>query len=379
MSTITGRIENLQVAINSFLALISHYQYSLSRLSSPPSSNTSPTAPTPRSQTSSITPLFLLYDTASLTKAHATKLSLLLTSSSLSATAQAATTVISTIQTSVLPPLLTALELFHAQNHGKIIICAATQPVEEVFRGFRDIVGGPLKTIVDDALKKGATGKEKVTTVQKDAVVLPSIGKIWGACDRLIAIKGKGLFGIVADRLRGAEETIRDATTELDRYYKKHSPQDAIVSSDKSSSGEEGDNDNSDGDGDYEDDEDIFWDEEFSPSSPSTGNPPTRKKRKPFPPHMIASIITSLKRFKTVTLLLKTIHNHRLTPPRTSLPDPAYTTSPNVVTISKLEAMVDFAEGIVIYVDELVGEYYELGSCTTGEDGPEMQKVNRSS
>ena len=377
MATVTERIECLQAAINSFIALISHYQSSLSRLSS---SSASPAAPAPRSQTSSITPLFLLCDAASLAKAHTTKLSLLLTSSSLSATAQAATTVISTIQTSVLPPLLTALELLHAQNHGKVIIRAVTQPVGEVFRGLEELVGGSLKIVVDDALTRGATGEEKVTTVQKNSVVLPSTGKIWGACDRLIAMKGKGLVGIVADRLQGAEETIRDATTELDSYYKKNTPSDPPISSDQSSSGEEGGNDNSDGDCNDEDDEDIFWDEAFSPYPPLSSNTPAKKKRKLLPPHMVTSIATSLKRLKTVTLLLKTIHNHRLTPPSTLSPDPAYTTSPNATTVSRLEAIVDFAEEIVIFVDELIGEYYELGSCSTDEeDMPETQKVRGSS
>ena len=51
--------------------------------------------------------------------------------------------------------------------------------------------------------------------------MFPSTGMEWGACDRLIAIKGKGLVGIVADRLQSAEETIRDATTELESYHKK--------------------------------------------------------------------------------------------------------------------------------------------------------------
>ena len=254
-----------------------------------------------------------------------------------------------------------------------------TRSVEEVFRGLEEIVGGPLKKIVDDVLKSGATGKERVTTVQRDAIVLPSTGKIWGACDRLIAIKGKGLVGIVGDRLQNAEETIKDAITELDSYYKKHPPADGAVSSDKSSSREEGDNDNSDGDcDDYDDydDEYTFCDEGISPSSPFSGNPQPKKKRKPLPPHIVTPITMSLKRLKTITLLLKTIRNYRLTLPSALSPDPAHTTSPNAATVSRLEAMVDLAEDIVVFADELVGEYYELGSCTTDEDNrPEVQEV----
>ncbi|KAF8427769.1 hypothetical protein EV426DRAFT_588249 [Tirmania nivea] len=347
-SSLTADIERLQASATSLLALISHCRSSLSGLTTTArASESNPfTAPTVV-----IPPLSLLHDTASLAKAHTTKLALLLTQATLSSTCRAITPILSTIQTSVLPPLLTSLELLSTNHHGKALHHAVSRPISEILHGIEEMVGGPLKTMVDSVLKRGAdAGREEPSGPERETIILPSTGKIWGACDKLMALKAKGLNGVVKERLQSSDETIKDASEELATYYKAHT----LGSSTGNNAG--GSDEVGDEGGGGDDDDDPFWDsdDDFPPSTP-----PNLKKGQILHPEVARAIDASTKRFKAITILFQAIQKSRLTATQAPQPDPALTTKPNLEVVKRLDGMVNIAEEMVVLVDEVVGEYYE--------------------
>jgi len=230
------------------------------------------------------------------------------------------------------------------------------------------MVGGPLKTMVDSVLKRGAhAGKEEPSGPEKETIILPSTGKIWGACDKLIALKAKGFNGVARERLQSSDETIKDATEELATYYKRHTPGSSRNNTDGSGGG-------GDGDDEDDDDDDPFWD--TSDDFPSS-TPQKNKRKQILHPEVARAIDTSIKRLKAITILFQAIKKSRLTATQAPQPDPALTTTPNLGVVKRLDGMVDIAEGIVVLVDEVVGEYYEdeFEDINPGEYKDEGEKV----
>jgi len=222
--------------------------------------------------------------------------------------------------------------------------------------------------MVDSSLKPGASAeKAKLSGLEKETIILPSTGKIWGACDELIALKATGLNGVVRDRLQSSDETIKDASEELATYYKRHTP----GSSASSSTDRSGEGDDEGGGGD---DDDPFWDysDDFPPS-----NAPKYQKKEILHPEVARAIDAFIKRLKATTLLFQAVKKSRLTASLAPQPDPALTTSPNPEVVKRLDGMVDIAEEMVALVDEVVGEYYEHGfeDIDSGEYKDEGEKV----
>ena len=213
------------------------------------------------------------------------------------------------------------------------------------------MVGGPLNTMVDSALKRGAdAGQEEPSGPEKEVIILPSTGKIWGACDKLIALRAKGLSGVARERLQSCNETIKDASEELATYYKHHTPT-SSANNNADGSGDGGDEDD-EGNGD----DDPFWDSDDDfPSSTL----PKKNKKQILHPEVARAIDASTKRFKAITILFQAIRKSRLTATLAPQPDPALTITPNPEIVKRLDVMVDVAEEIVVLVDEVVGEYYE--------------------
>ncbi|KAF8475890.1 hypothetical protein BDZ91DRAFT_710519 [Kalaharituber pfeilii] len=371
-STLEADIARLQATVSSLLSLISHCQASISILTAPAPSPTSTlqapsaaiTTTTATAPESTIPPLSLLHDTASLARAHTTKLALLLTQHSLSATAAATIKLLSTIQTSIVPPLLTSLELLHSHGHARVLLKMASVQVGQVLHGIAEMLAGPLKKTLQDAqANKGENRK-----VVKDTVTLPSTGKIWAACDALIGLQENGLVGVVSSKLKICQETISDATEELKKYIDKCTPS---VNGTSSSSGDHA----SDGD-DAEGEDDDFWDDEddFPSTSLSSHIPKKKRARKPLPPHILMSMNASLKRLKTISIILQTIKNHRLAVPSTvPRPDPAHTVNPDKRISERLDGMATTAEEIVALVDDVVGGYYDLD----GEDEEDSEEKGK--
>lgn len=210
------------------------------------------------------------------------------------------------------------------------------------------MVGGPLKLMVNSGLKHGANaGKEEPSGPEKETIILPSTGKVWGACDKLISLKAKGLNGVVRERLQNSDETIKDATEELVTYYRRHAPGSSA------------------GSGSGDDDEDPFWDSDDDfPSST-----PPKNKKQIFHPEVARAIDASIKRLKAIAVLFQAIKKSRLSATQTPQPDPALTTTPNLEVVKRLDGMVDTAEEMVVLVDEVVGEYYEHQFEDINSDG----------
>ena len=253
----------------------------------------------------------------------------------------------------MLPPLITSLELLHSRNHGKIILHEVSRSLVEVLHGLKEMVGGPLRAMVLDALATDGDKAGAAVAGEKETVILPSTGRIWAACDKLIAIRAKGLAGVVSDRLRSSAETVTDATEELKEYLEKHSPPaqgPSVATSASSSSVGDSDQDND------EDDQD-FWSD--TGDFPSISTPPTsRRKRKPLPASALEQISATIKRLKTISILLQAIQKRRLVSGPS--PDPANATDPDGEVVRRLDGMADAAEEIVILVDEVVAEFYDL-------------------
>ncbi|KAI5794494.1 hypothetical protein DFH27DRAFT_138533 [Peziza echinospora] len=370
-SNLTADIERLRATVTSLLALISHCQSSLSTLTSVPSRSTevststststnTTTSPPPPLASPQIPPLSLLHDAASLTRAHTTKLALLITNSTPTplSSSTAVTKLLSTVQSSVLPPLLTSLDILHTHNHGAALLHSAATPAAEIFRGLAEMVGvfTPFLNGTEDKFLKGADLKKKL-----EATVLPITGRVWSGCDALIALKPTGLVGVVSSRLKSSAETVSDAMAELKEYLERHSGGGAV----------DGDEDGDDDEDDADDDDDFGWDDDF-PNTDDGDAPPQhnkpRRKRIIIPQKTQTAITATLKRFKTLTILFTAIQKRRLAASVAPLAS-IQTVTPDQSVVQRLGSFVDLAEEIVVLVDDVVGEYYEL----EGEDGDEEE------
>ncbi|KAI9761909.1 MAG: hypothetical protein M1840_001525 [Geoglossum simile] len=317
MADETG-LEKLRLTLATTRSLLQQFLASLSTAPSP--------ASTPTTETQLPTnPLALLYTSATLTKAHTTKLTLLLLNPPFTPTA--ISTVLHDLSTGALPVMMTAVEICMPETWSKTLS-------HEVRAGVRRVLGGLVALIAEVVIPdssttaNGATAGPPLKTGETDAQKLANMGSgagsrdslastgvVWGACDALIALQTKGLEGLVVEKVIQYRDMLKDAITEL-KEWSEENPE--------------------------ESDFDSFT--EDTTEEPSTASSPPS-------PDILPLLLQALKHLTLLSLLYTALLKHRL-PPKTPVP-------PSPPAIQKLNTLMESLSCIPDTADELASAFYE--------------------
>jgi hypothetical protein len=174
---------------------------------------------------SNVNALDLARDTASLIRAHCTKLSLLVINKPF--TASAITTVLRELVSGPLPGLASSVELCSADKYTKAMSSELQYRAQRVFLGFGTLVKAiPLdgKILTDD--QKNGTGTEK------GKGSLASTGVVWEACDAVIELKDLGVAGLIIKKAEEYKDLLKDALEELQEWGEESDGAEANLGSD---------------------------------------------------------------------------------------------------------------------------------------------------
>ena len=211
-------------------------------------------------------PLDLLHDSATLARAHVTRLSLSLRPP---VTADAAVKFITELGSSIVPALVAAVESSNPDEYG---ITLASE-VRAAVKG--------LLSALEEYLKDAERGGDR----------LLNTGVVWSAADRVIALKKQGITGVVDRVIKGYGELVKDASQELKQWIEA----DAVEGDEES--------DESDAEPSHEDDTDeqAFWDRPIS-------------KTKKNDERLRGSAELSLKKMRLIVILFGAARKRRLGP-----------------------------------------------------------------
>ncbi|PBP15610.1 conserved fungal protein [Diplocarpon rosae] len=199
-------LEVLESTVTTITALITQLQTS--------------TAPTPPTGTAKIEvdALSLAHNTASLIRAHATKLSLLITNEPF--TASAITSILRELVSGPLPGLAAAVEL--CDSRYTIAMSEELRyQARRVFAALGNLIGViPFDgTILSDDAKNG-TG----TTKGKGSLAIT--GAVWQACDAVMELQQMSIAGLVVRKAEQYKATLKDALEELQEWGEEESDED---------------------------------------------------------------------------------------------------------------------------------------------------------
>ncbi|KAI9786221.1 MAG: hypothetical protein M1839_007631 [Geoglossum umbratile] len=306
-----NNLEKLRLTLATTRSLLQQFLASVSIAPSPTSAPTATRTPPPTD------PLPLLHASATLTKAHTTKLTLLLLNPPFTPTA--ISTVLHDLSTGPLPVMMAAVELCAPGTWSKTLSHEARVGVRRVLGGLVTLVGEvviptPSATVNGDAegppLATGGAGGSRDS--------LASTGVVWEACDALVALQAKGLGGLVVEKTIQYRDMLKDAISELKEWSEERP---------ESSSGPI----------------DDFADDLSAEEFPTASSPPS--------PDILPLLLQTLKHLTLLSLLYTALLKHRL-PPKTPIPPPP-------PTVQKLNALMAALSSIPDTADELANAFYQ--------------------
>ncbi|PLN81215.1 3-hydroxyacyl-CoA dehydrogenase [Aspergillus taichungensis] len=301
--------KQLQITLSTSLVLAEQLQ---SAFSAPPPSSSSPSG-----DLSAKDALPLLSAAATELKSQVTKLSLLTITSPFTHTA--VTSVLATMNESVLPSLVTAALLVTPSVHTKAFRAEVESQAKTALREVLAL----LKEVQTVAGKNdAATSRSDLSQTEKEAVTVAA-GRVWDVCDALVDIAAKGVVGFVVRRVEEWRDLVRDAVEEIEEWDPDEEGDEFFdeILSDK---GDDNDNDNDDDD----DDED----------SENESNAALHEQKK-----------TSVRILKPVAQIYPAIVKHRLG----SVPELSSSLA------GKLELLMQNLQHIPGLIDEVAGALYE--------------------
>jgi hypothetical protein len=189
---------HLFLLLDTSLALLEQFSQTLSA---------TPVDQTSQSDSKSPSPLPLLSSSATVLKSQVTKLSLLAINPPF--TPSAVVTVLSALNDSVLPSLVTASLLITPQTFTRAFHGEANVLVKTALRELTTLING-IKAI---AINEGKNIDEK----QKESLT-GSTGRIWDSCDALVDISQKGIIAVVVKKTEQFRDTVKDAIRELEEW-----------------------------------------------------------------------------------------------------------------------------------------------------------------
>ncbi|KAK2798131.1 hypothetical protein FQN50_008942 [Emmonsiellopsis sp. PD_5] len=308
--------------------------------SEPPSDSTTPL------------PLPLLTTSATALKAQTTKLSLL--SINTPFTPSALTTVLTTVNDSILPSLVTAALLTLPASYTTAFHAEAKLLVKDVLREFGGLVGvvrGIAREQSGGDGKGNGIGEEvKVRGEQKKEMVLGATGRVWKACDELVTFAGEGVVGLVVRKARMYFELVRDGMRELEDWDPEE---------------EAGD-----------DEDDGFFDDDEDEDENGLGKEKNENEEKPQPtPELLHSqkshmlrLLTPLAQIYPAIIsqrLKKTSSSSTLTPSTPLCPS----------SVSQLDRLLPHLRELPNLLDEAAGSLYEHDLDNAAEYTTRLRKT----
>lgn len=286
--------KSLEASTTSLLTLINHSRALLSSGLQATSTSTS----TPKTDN----PLDILHDVGSLARAHTTKLSIAIRPPNI--LQDTAARCVQDITQSVVPPLLAAVEMTSPTVYGSTLHTAVIRVADNVLAALGEFIK-EIPEICRDG--KSVGGRDRLT----------STGMVWQAADELIALRGKGLAGVVLDTIKLHMDMLKDAVTELKEWLEGS----VNNGDDELEAGEK-------------EDEDAFWD---APKKALAKDDVEAR----------AKVEVSLKKMNLVTILLKAVIRRRLTGVG------------KLTDVKRLDGLAELARGIANLGDDIGMGYYE--------------------
>jgi hypothetical protein len=270
-------------------------------------------------------PLHVLRDSATLLKAHTTKLALLLINKPFTPTA--VTTVLRDATQTCLSAMMSAVELCQPDIWGVFLHHHVVAKVRTVMRETLSF----LDEVLDVARQEDTANHSKDT--------LASTGVLWDACDALIQLEHTGIAGLAVLKAEELRDTINDAIEELKEWEEGDGEDDDDEEDDED---DEDDADSTSDDQLPRDDQDDF-DDMFSAANKLPNDRPDLKER----------LKTAADKLQKIQYLYAAITKRRL---KTFTPDIA-SKKVNILTLDKLMHLL---KELPECVDDLANAFYEL-------------------
>lgn len=264
--------------------------------------------PTTTSTSSSPNPLALVSDASSILKAQTTKLSLLILNKPF--TPSAITYVLTSLSTSCLPALISALELCLPATHSALLHQHIRTLLSRAFRALSAL----LATVPQDERSNAKLG---------DRDTLAVTGLLWETCDSMAKVASTGLSALAIEKLDTYHSLLKDAIAELEEW-----------------------DPNEDTDTDSNPDSDY----PMIPSSSST----TRPSQIPY------LLTLTLRLLRHIRLVYPGLRKRRIRPfPPLALPSDSTPTSPPTPSqIHSLDALLTSLGAFSSEADEIAGALY---------------------
>ncbi|KAI0969640.1 hypothetical protein F4678DRAFT_439559 [Xylaria arbuscula] len=206
-----GSLASLTTLVQSTASLITQLENSLHAVAldkTPLDSSTAEPAPAPDAS-GAVDALSLAHDSATLIKAHTTKLSLLIINEPF--TPSAIVKVLRELVAGPIPALATAVQLCIADTHTAVVHRDLAWRCYRVLKELRGLVGAiPLDGKILPANRKNGANGEKGSIV--------TTGVIWAACDDLVLLKKLGVAGLLVKKAEEYKDTLQDVLEELKEW-----------------------------------------------------------------------------------------------------------------------------------------------------------------
>ncbi|KAI0864105.1 hypothetical protein F4860DRAFT_31118 [Xylaria cubensis] len=215
-NAVDGSLESLKALVKSTTRLAVQLEKTVTSISSEkiPDSYARPlahdaAAAAAAAATTSVDVLALAHDSASLIRAHGTKLSLLIIN--VPFTPSAIIKVLRELVAGPLPAIASAVQLCAADTHTTVVrqhlAWKCRHVLHELHRLLKEI---PLDGQVLPAHRKNGANGDRGSIV--------TTGVLWAACDEVIALKKLGITGILAKTVEEHKDTLQDTLEELKEW-----------------------------------------------------------------------------------------------------------------------------------------------------------------
>ncbi|ETS73036.1 hypothetical protein PFICI_15211 [Pestalotiopsis fici W106-1] len=207
---VPGTLKGLETLVQTSISLIKQFEEVLNQaargqLTTTPPSPTSDTPP----QSQSIDALSLAHDSASLIRAHSTKLSLLIINKPF--TPSAVVKVLQELVAGPIPGLASAVQLCAADRYTSTVREDLAWRCHRVLKELR----GLIEVIPLDG---NILSPEKRDGVKGDKGSLTVTGVIWAACDDVIQLQKFGVANLLIKKVQQYRDTLQDVLDELKEW-----------------------------------------------------------------------------------------------------------------------------------------------------------------
>lgn len=202
----TSALGALETVVSNAIALISQLEATITDIASQNNNPPTPTAPSSTPQI--LDALSLAHDSATLIRAHSTKISLLIINDPF--TPSAITKVIKELLAGPLPALATSAQLCDPSRYTRTIQADLAWKNGRVLK--------ELKVLLAQIPKDGKilSGDKKTAAPGKGSIATTAV--LWSACDDVVAFAKRGFSGNLVNKVEEGRDTVRDVMEELKEW-----------------------------------------------------------------------------------------------------------------------------------------------------------------